>query len=60
MVNAALIAVGLGTRSTEENARYSDGFRRLEAKAQDEQLGIWATGQEDSPTPSVQSPDRST
>ena len=60
MVNAALIAVGLGTRSTEENARYSDGFRRLEAKAQDEQLGIWATGEEESPTPSIQSPDRST
>ena len=60
MVNAALIAVGLGSKTTGQNVRYSEGFLRLEAEARSEQLGIWAIEEEESPTPSSQSPDRST
>ena len=60
MVNAALIAVGLGSRTTGQNVLYSEGFRRLEAEARSEQLGIWAIEGEESPTPSSKSPDRST
>ena len=60
MVNAALIAVGLGTASPGQNVRYAEGFRRLEAEAQSEQLGIWANQPEESPTPSASTPDRST
>ena len=60
MVNAALIAVGLGTNATGQNVRYAEGFRRLEAEAQSENLGIWSIDVDESPTPSTQSPDRST
>ena len=60
MVNAALIAVGLGSKTTGQNVRYAEGFRRLEAEARSEQLGIWAIEGEESPTPSSKSPDRST
>ncbi len=60
MVNAALIAVGLGTAATGQNVRYAEGFRRLEAEARSEQLGIWANQAEASPTPSSASPDPST
>ena len=60
MVNAALIAVGLGSATTGQNVRYAEGFRRLEADAREEQLGIWATEDEESPTPTNKSPDRST
>ena len=54
MVNAALIAVGLGSATAGQNVRYADGFRRLEAKARSEQLGIWANQPEETPTPSGQ------
>ena len=60
MVNAALIAVGLGSAATGQNVRYAEGFRRLEAEAKSEQLGIWANQAEESPTPSSSSPDPST
>ena len=60
MVNAALIAVGLGSAGTGQNVRYAEGFRRLEAEARSEQLGIWANQAEESPTPSSSSPDPST
>ena len=56
MVNAALIAVGMGTAATGQNVRYAEGFRRLEAQARSEQLGIWANQPEETPTPSGNTP----
>ena len=50
----------IGEQTTGQNVRYSEGFLRLEAEARSEQLGIWAIEGEESPTPSSQSPDRST
>ena len=60
MVNAALIAVGLGSAATGQNVRYAEGFRRLEAEARSEQLGLWAIEVDETPTPSGSTPDRST